>query len=57
MKLTVKQEKFALKYAECGDASKAYRHAYDAENMKPSTINEKACLTLRWARLGQELMN
>ena len=47
MRLTVKQEKFALKYAECGNASEAYRYAYNAENMKASTINEKACLTLK----------
>ena len=47
MKLTVKQENFALKYAECGDASAAYRYAYKAENMKPQTINVKACLTLK----------
>lgn len=47
MRLTVKQEKFALKYAECGDASKAYRHAYDAENMKPHTINVKASELLK----------
>ena len=25
--LTIKQEKFVLKYFECGNASEAYRHA------------------------------
>jgi hypothetical protein len=41
-KLTIKQEKFVLKYFECGNASEAYRHAYDAAKMKDETINSKA---------------
>jgi len=41
-KLTVKQEKFVLKYFECGNASEAYRYAYSASKMKPQTINRKA---------------
>ena len=40
--LTQKQESFCLKYVECGNASEAYRHAYDCENMKPATINRNA---------------
>jgi phage terminase small subunit len=40
--LTPKQEKFAQKYIELGNASEAYREAYDAENMKPVTIRRKA---------------
>ena len=40
--LTAKQESACLKYLECGDKSEAYRHAYNAENMKPETINRKA---------------
>ena len=40
--LTIKQEKFCMKYVECGNASEAYRHAYDAENMKMETINRNA---------------
>ena len=42
MGLTVKQEKFVKKYLECGNASEAYRHAYNAENMKPSSVQRKA---------------
>ena len=42
MGLTVKQEKFVKKYLECGNASEAYRHAYHAENMKPSSVQRKA---------------
>lgn len=40
--LTPKQEAFALKYVECGNASEAYRHAYNAENMKDEVIHVKA---------------
>lgn len=40
--LTVKQERFCQKYLECGNASEAYRFAYNAENMKPSTVGRKA---------------
>ena len=37
--LTPKQETCGLAYIETGDASEAYRQAYDAENMKPDTVN------------------
>ena len=40
--LTAKQESACLKYLECGDKSKAYRHAYNTANMKPETIWVKA---------------
>lgn len=40
--LTPKQEAFCLAYLETGNASEAYRRAYDAENMKPESINRKA---------------
>ena len=40
--LTPKQEYFAMKYIETGNASEAYQIAYDAENMKPVTIRRKA---------------
>ena len=40
--LTPKQEKFAQKYIELGNASEAYRQSYDADNMKPVTIRRKA---------------
>lgn len=44
--LTVKQERFCQKYLECGNASEAYRFAYNAENMKPETVNRKATFML-----------
>lgn len=42
MALTPKQENFCLAYLETGNASEAYRRSYDAENMKPETINRNA---------------
>ena len=41
--LTPKQEAFAQAYVELGNASEAYRRAYNAENMKTETIHVKAC--------------
>lgn len=40
--LTPKQEAFALAYLETGNASEAYRRAYDAEGMKPESVNRAA---------------
>ena len=42
MSLTPKQEAFCLAYMETGNASEAYRQAYDAENMKQATIKKRA---------------
>lgn len=42
MALTPKQEAFALAYVETGNASEAYRRAYNAEKMKPATVNRTA---------------
>lgn len=51
-KLTVKQEKFCLHYAQHGDASAAYRHAYNAEKMKPETVHVKACELLKHGKVS-----
>lgn len=40
--LTIKQERFAVEFVQTGNASEAYRRAYDASNMKPESINRKA---------------
>lgn len=40
--LTPKQEAFALAYIETGNASEAYRQAYEADEMKPETVHRKA---------------
>jgi phage terminase small subunit len=42
VKLLQKQEKFCQHYFKNGNATKAYKHAYNAEKMKPATINRKA---------------
>lgn len=41
-KLTAKQEAFCLAYLKTGNASEAYRLSYDAQGMKPETINKRA---------------
>src|SRR5215813_9121833 len=40
--LTQKQEKFCLGYIETGNASEAYRRAYNTANMKDATVHVKA---------------
>ena len=40
--LTPKQERFCVEYFNTGNASEAYRRAYDAGDMAPATINVKA---------------
>lgn len=42
MALTPKQEAFCLAYMETGNASEAYRMAYDADGMKGATVNRSA---------------
>jgi phage terminase small subunit len=44
--LTPKQEAFCLAYIETGNASEAYRRAYNAGKMQPATINVAACKLL-----------
>ena len=42
MNLTPKQDNFCRLYIELGNASEAYRQAYDAEAMAEPTVNRKA---------------
>lgn len=42
MALTIKQERFAVLWFETGNASEAYRQAYDAANSGMETINNEA---------------
>ncbi len=44
MKLTRKQETFTQEWFITGNKSKAYLTAYNCDNMKQKTVNEKACL-------------
>jgi phage terminase small subunit len=45
-KLSLKEEAFCRSYIETANASEAYRRSYNAEKMKPATINTKASLLL-----------
>lgn len=40
--LTIKQEKFVRKYLECGNASEAYRYAYNCKKMGENTVYREA---------------
>jgi phage terminase small subunit len=60
--MTPKQEAFCLAYIETGNASEAYRRAYNAGKMKPESINVNASklladakVALRVAELKSEL--
>lgn len=55
MTLTIKQEKFCQLYVEKGNASEAYRLAYDADNMKLETINNKAHILLKKGKIGARI--
>lgn len=50
--LTPKQEAFAQAYVESGNASEAYRRSYNAERMKPDSINVNACKLLADAKVA-----
>lgn len=61
--MTPKQEAFCLAYIETGNASEAYRQAYEAGKMKPEAVNVEACkmlsvpkIALRVAELKAELI-
>ena len=62
--LTLKQENFCREYIKCGNASEAYRKAYNCQNMKPESINRKASelldnvkITARVQELDKEKKN
>lgn len=50
--LTKKQEAFALGYIKTGNASEAYRNAYDAKGSKPETINVRASELLKNSKVA-----
>jgi phage terminase small subunit len=50
--LTPKQEKFAQKYVETGNASEAYRQSYNAQNMQPDSIHVNASKLLSDAKIA-----
>ena len=54
-KLTPKQENFCLAYLETGNASEAYRRAYDAGGMSMNALNREACLMLDNPKIAQRI--
>tara|TARA_Y100000780_G_scaffold109857_1_gene99262 strand:- start:634 stop:1218 length:585 start_codon:yes stop_codon:yes gene_type:complete len=54
-KLLQKQEKFCIHYAENGNATAAYKHAYKTENMRPATINRNASALLKNSKIATRL--
>ena len=61
--MTPKQEAFCIAYIETGNASGAYRSAYNAAKMKPESVNVNASklladakVSLRVAELKSELV-
>lgn len=53
--LTEKQERFCVAYIEKGNASEAYRLAYDAGNMKPETVTKRASELIANANVAQRV--
>jgi len=53
--LTPKQERFCIEYFNTGNASEAYRRAYDAGDMAPATINVKASELLSAGKIAVRL--
>lgn len=54
-KLTPKQEAFCRSYHETGNASEAYRTAYDADGSKPETVHSRACELLKNGEVAARL--
>ena len=53
--MTPKQTKFLANYLACGNASEAYRLAYDAKRMKPETVNSRAHDLLRHGQIAASI--
>lgn len=52
-KLTLKQEAFAKAYIETGNASEAYRRAYNVSSgTKPNTVEKRACELLKHGKVA-----
>ena len=54
-KLSIKQGNFARYYVELGNASEAYRRAYDAENCSEKTVWRKALEILQNGKVAAEV--
>ena len=53
--LTPKQEKFCQEYVKCGNASEAYRLAYNAAKMKQTSIHRMATEVLGNLKIASRL--
>ncbi len=53
--LTAKQEAFVVAYVETGNASEAYRRAYDTGRMRPATINRNAHALVRHSKVAARI--
>lgn len=54
-RLTAKQEKFCRKFIECGNASKAYRFAYDTKTKRDETVWTAASKLLNDSKVTQRI--
>ena len=54
-RLTLKQKAFVAAYLETGNATEAYRRAYDCSNMTEKSINENASKLLKNAKVAPRL--
>ena len=52
MSLTIKQEKFAVAYVRLGNASAAYREAYEPKMGTDKTVNEEASRLLAHPKIA-----
>lgn len=55
--LTPKQEAFVLAYIKTGNATEAYRRAYDAEAMNDAAIGVEACRLLQHPKVSLRLQH
>ncbi len=55
MSLTPKQEAFCLAYLETGNASEAYRSAYNTSKMKPETVSNNAYMLMQDSEIAARL--
>lgn len=54
-KLTIKQEKFCNKYLECGNASEAYRYAYNCSKMSDNAVWNASSLLMDHPKVTQRI--
>ena len=57
MQLTEKQQRFTMHYVEHGNATRAYRDAYNAERMSDKTVNEAASRLLKNSKIAARFKN